>query len=50
MRLGGSRARLSAQSWVEWVLLYSLKLEKLAFDGTPDELRDDKAKLKELFL
>lgn len=30
--------------------VYSLKLGKLAFDGTPDELQDDKAKLKELFL
>jgi len=30
--------------------VYSLKLGRLAFDGTPEELRDDKAKLKELFL
>ena len=30
--------------------VYSLKLGKLAFDGTPEELQDDKAKLKELFL
>ncbi len=30
--------------------VYSLKLGKLAFDGSPEELRDDKAKLKELFL
>jgi len=30
--------------------VYSLKLGKLAFDGTPEELRDDKAKLKDLFL
>jgi branched-chain amino acid transport system ATP-binding protein len=30
--------------------VYSLKLGRLAFDGTPEELRDDKATLKELFL
>ncbi|NQU23853.1 MAG: ABC transporter ATP-binding protein [Candidatus Nealsonbacteria bacterium] len=30
--------------------VYSLKLGKLAYDGTPEELRDDKGKLKELFL
>ncbi len=30
--------------------VYSLKLGRLAFDGTPEELQDDKAKLKELFL
>ena len=30
--------------------VYSLKLGKLAFDGTPEELQDDKAKLKDLFL
>ncbi len=30
--------------------VYSLKLGKLAFDGTSEELRNDKAKLKELFL
>lgn len=30
--------------------VYSLKLGRLAFDGTPEELRDDKAKLKDLFL
>ncbi len=30
--------------------VYSLKLGKIAFEGSPEELRDDKAKLKELFL
>ena len=30
--------------------VYSLKLGRLAFDGMPEELRDDRAKLKELFL
>ena len=30
--------------------VYSLKLGKLAFDGKPEELRDDRARLKELFL
>ena len=30
--------------------VYSLKLGRLAFDGSPEELRDDRAKLKELFL
>ena len=30
--------------------VYSLKLGRLAFDGAPQELRDDKAKLKKLFL
>ena len=32
----------------EWV--YSIKLGKNAFDGKPEELKVDKAKLKELFL
>lgn len=30
--------------------VYSLKLGKLAFDGTPEELQDNKARLKDLFL
>ena len=30
--------------------VYSLKLGKLAFDGSPEELQNDKAKLKDLFL
>jgi len=30
--------------------VYSLKLGKIAYEGSPGELRDDKAKLKELFL
>jgi len=30
--------------------VYSLKLGRLAFDGEPRELQDDKAKLKDLFL
>jgi ABC-type branched-subunit amino acid transport system ATPase component len=30
--------------------VYSLKLGKVVFDGHPDELKNDKAKLKQLFL
>ena len=30
--------------------VYSLKLGKIAFDGLPNELKEDRAKLKELFL
>jgi branched-chain amino acid transport system ATP-binding protein len=30
--------------------VYSLKLGKVSFEGTPDELKQDTAKLKELFL
>ena len=30
--------------------VYSLKLGRVAFEGLPDELREDRAKLKELFL
>ena len=30
--------------------VYSLKLGKLAFDGKPEELQEDRARLKELFL
>ena len=30
--------------------VYSLKLGKIAFEGQPDELKEDRAKLKELFL
>ena len=30
--------------------VYSLKLGKVAFDGKPEELKNDKAKFKELFL
>jgi branched-chain amino acid transport system ATP-binding protein len=30
--------------------VYSIKLGKVAFDGLPKELKDDKAKLKQLFL
>jgi len=30
--------------------VYSLKLGKIAFEGQPDELKKDRAKLKELFL
>jgi branched-chain amino acid transport system ATP-binding protein len=30
--------------------VYSLKLGKVSFQGQPEELKDDKAKLKELFL
>ena len=30
--------------------VYSLKLGRIAFEGTPDILKDDQAKLKELFL
>ena len=30
--------------------VYSMKLGKIAFTGSPDYLKEDKAKLKELFL
>ena len=30
--------------------VYSIKLGKVAFEGTPDELKNDKEKLKQLFL
>ena len=30
--------------------VYSLKLGRIAFEGQPDELKEDRAKLKELFL
>ena len=30
--------------------VYSIKLGKIAFEGLPDELKEDKAKLKKLFL
>jgi branched-chain amino acid transport system ATP-binding protein len=30
--------------------VYSIKLGKVAFAGKPEELKDNKAKLKELFL
>ena len=30
--------------------VYSLKFGKVAFDGLPQELKDDKPKLKQLFL
>ena len=30
--------------------VYSLKLGKIAYEGQPDELKEDRAKLKELFL
>ena len=30
--------------------VYSIKLEKVAFTGPPDELKQDKDKLKQLFL
>jgi branched-chain amino acid transport system ATP-binding protein len=30
--------------------VYSMKLGKVAFEGSPQELKDDKAKLKDLFL
>ena len=30
--------------------VYSLKLGKIAFEGQPDDLKEDRAKLKELFL
>ena len=30
--------------------VYSLKLGRIAFDGLPDELKENRAKLKELFL
>ena len=30
--------------------VYSMKLGKVAFEGSPDDLKHDKAKLKQLFL
>ena len=30
--------------------IYSIKLGKIAFEGSPDDLKHDKAKLKQLFL
>jgi hypothetical protein len=30
--------------------VYSIKLGKVAFEGAPEELKDDKDKLKQLFL
>jgi len=30
--------------------VYSIKLGKVAFEGSPEELKEDKAKLKQLFL
>jgi len=30
--------------------VYSMKLGKIAFEGQPEELREDKVKLKDLFL